>query len=93
MDIFTKQPADILDYDADFTPWLPDGDMVTSAIAVVDVVGDLAIDAVGISVDGMIIKVWVSGGLNNGRYKITVTGTTAHGRTKEVDFIIRVRDY
>lgn len=92
MDTFFKQPVDILDYDADFTRWLSSTDVVTSATASIDIVGELAIDAIQIPAEGNLVKVWLSGGVNLGRYKISVRAATAEGRTKEVDFILRVKD-
>lgn len=92
MDIFYKQPVDILDYDVDYGQWLPDGDQVTSANATVDIVGELQVDAIQIPVDGLTVKVWLSGGLANGRYKVTCTAMTQGGRTKEKEFLLRVKE-
>lgn len=92
MDVKFKQPADILDYPAEFNRFLPDGDTITSATAVIDVVGELAVDALQFPPDGQTVVVWLSGGVDGARYKVTVLANTALGRTKEVDFTIRVRD-
>lgn len=86
----TKQPADHLDYDIDYSRWLPDGDAVTMAVAAVDPPGELAIDSVQIT--DQIVKAWASGGVDGGTYKITITASTSGGRIKETDFKIRVRD-
>lgn len=39
-----------------------------------------------------IIKVWLSGGRDGIKYKVTVVATTVGGRVKEHDFYIRVKD-
>lgn len=85
-----KQPVDYLDYDINFSEWLVDSDSVESATAVSSVPEELIVSNVMIL--SPIIKIWVAGGLNGSTYKITVTATTAEGRIKEVDFMIRVRD-
>lgn len=85
-----KQAADQLDYDVDFSGWLPEGDVITTAIPSVDIVGELVIDQVQYT--GQIVKVWLSGGVNGGVYKITVIASTSQGRIKEIEFRLRVRD-
>ena len=37
-------------------------------------------------------KLWVSGGTDKIRYKISVVATTSQGRTKEVNFQIKIKD-
>lgn len=86
----TKQPADQLDYDLDYSRWLPDGDAVTMAEAVVEPAGELVVDSVQIT--DQTVKAWVSGGMDGGTYKITVTASTSGGRIKQSEFRIRVRD-
>lgn len=92
MDTFFKQPSDVLDYDVDFSRWLPAGDTITSATADIDIVGEVTINAIQIPSDGLTVKLWLAGGVTNGRYKVTVHAATTQGRSKEVDFILRVRD-
>lgn len=88
----TKQTVDILDYDMDFSQWLPKGDTITTVSAALDVVGELVIDAVGTDPTAQIVKVWLSGGVNTHSYKITVTIATAGGRIKELEFLLRIKD-
>ncbi len=85
-----KQPADQLDYDVDYGRWLPDGDAVTMAETSVEPQGELIIDSVQLT--DRTVKVWISGGVDGGTYKITVTASTSGGRIKEADFRIRVRE-
>jgi hypothetical protein len=86
----SKQPADTLDFDVDFTRWIPDEDDITTAIAVVSPVDELVIDSVQIS--SPIVKVWTSAGVDGSTYTVTVTASTSGGRIKETEFKIRVRD-
>lgn len=101
MNVYEKQPGDTLDYDADFTNWLPEGDIITSATATVTSVNQAAIDdpdnslvviAYAVSDDGRMVKVWVEKGVDGGTYKITATAATEGGRIKETDFRIRVKE-
>ena len=85
-----KQPADLLDYDIDFSRWLPDDDTILTVTTAVDPAEELAV--LSAHVDSPMVKVWVSGGVNGATYKVTVTVATQGGRIKEVDFKIRVRD-
>lgn len=89
MDSFYKQPTERLDYDIDFTEWLPNGDAIITTDAVSIPVGlTLTItDATTI-----IPKVWVGGGENKKRYVVSVVCETNQGRTKEVNFQIKVKD-
>ena len=93
MDTFTKQVRDQLDYDVDFSVWIPEGDIITTSEATLDVTGELVIDATQIDPDtGQIIKVWLSGGVDGKTYTITVVGSTSQGRIKETEFRLRVKD-
>lgn len=86
---FTKQPADVQDYDIDFTEYL-DGLTDTAATAVVT--ADPGITVMSHAVVGKVVKVWLSGGVHLGRYKVTVRLATTGGRVKEVEILILVRD-
>lgn len=90
MDTFNKQSADQLDFDADFSRWLPDDDVVLIATAVSDNPTELIIEQTQWT--DQLVKVWCAGGTNGSKYKITVTAQTAGGRIKEHEFIIRVKD-
>lgn len=90
MNLFTKQPADQLDYDLDFSDWLTGTDTINGAVAVSSVPDDL--EVLSVSVTDQIVKVWLVGGTTGLTYKITVTVTTAQGRIKELDFKVRVKE-
>lgn len=86
---FTKQPADVQDYDIDFTEYL-DGLTDTATSAVVDAEPGITVQSY--TIIGKTVKVWLSGGVHLGRYKVTVRLTTTGGRTKEVEILILVRE-
>lgn len=104
MKTFEKQPADVLAYDIDFTEWFEQipRDEIQTLACVVDEATDG--DATNLAVDSVvkvsstqggpakIAKVWVSGGLNAVTYKLTLTMVSEGGRTKEIDFKMKVRD-
>ena len=86
--VFTKQPADHLDYDIDLTEWLPETDHVQS----VSVTSPAGIELVSHVVQGLIVKLWIRGGTDGQTYKFTVLINTIT-RVKEVDFLMVVTDY
>lgn len=96
MDKFFKQPAEIDTVDVSYVDYLAargdSGETATATITVIsgDPVGTLAIDSVMLS-DG-IAKVWLSGGSNGGRYKVTTTLATVGGRVKEHEFEVKVKE-
>lgn len=96
-----KQPADQVDYDVDFSKWIPQGDTLTMAA----VTAELAMPAPTIDEDavplviesyelhGLIVKVWARGGQDGESYKVTVVAATEQGRVKETEFRVRVRNF
>lgn len=86
---FDKQPADVQDYDIDFGPYLTGlGDTAVSHAVVVPT--GITLMSSGMT-DG-VVKVWLSGGENRQKYKITVQVTTNGGRVKEAEIIIKVKE-
>lgn len=86
---FDKQPGDQLDYDIDYYRWMPEGDAITSADAVVQV-GSIQVMSVQI-LTPLTVKVWVSGGEDGETASISVRAGTQGGRIKDVDFALRIR--
>lgn len=86
---FTKQPADVQDYDIDFNDYLT-GMSDTGASASVTAEAGITIDSHALN--SGVVKVWVSGG-TDGTYKITVTLTTTGGRVKQAEVKIKVKEY
>lgn len=88
---FIKQPTDVKDYDIEYHEWLPETDALASATVAVEPTGDLTIDAY--YVVSPRINIWLSGGLNNHSYKLTVTVTTEDGRVRQDEFRVKVKEY
>lgn len=89
--VFFKRSVDQLDFDIDFSRWLPDGDTIQSATATVEP-SDSMVSAPQVLVDGDTVKVWVIDGLDGKTASILVTATTTGNRVKQVEFQIRVKD-
>ena len=89
MDSFYKQPTERLDYDVDFTEWLPNGDAIISTATSSSPAG-LTIYVTDAAT--LIPKLWVSGGVDKKSYILSVTVETQQGRTKEVNFKVKVKD-
>lgn len=89
---FEKQPADVLDYDVDYTEWLPNGDAVESVAHTVTP-SDLEIQGAIIVNGGTRVKLWVAGGENAKTYKVELTVTTTLGRVKQDEVRFRCKEY
>lgn len=90
---YTKQPADVQDYDIDFnTEYLVGlGDTAPGPSGLV-VAAEPGINIESTTLSQGRVKVWVSGGATGQRYKITVTVTTSGGRTKQVEILVKVKE-
>jgi hypothetical protein len=86
---FTKQPVEIKDYDIDYAKWMPSGDSIQSVTASISPAG-LTLGSV--LVNGLVVKIWLSGGTNGALYKITVNVTTTGGRLQQDEFFIKVKE-
>lgn len=89
---YIKQPREVLDYDVNFSEWIPTADYITSVTTNADAgitLGSTIIDPT----TKKIVKQWVSDGTSGAIYKIQMLATTAGGRKKEVEFNITVREY
>lgn len=97
---FTKQPAERLAYDFEFLEWFEnlEGDDIEAASvevvsASVGAVSDLAVEQpLRINSPSTRVKIWIEGGVNGVRYKLTLTIDTEGGRRKTVDFYLRVKE-
>ena len=82
-----KQPAEKQDYDIGFAAWLAAlSDTAASFVVTVETGITLVSSAMA---DG-VVKVWLSGGTNGTKYKVTATITTTAGRVKEDEILIDV---
>ena len=86
---FTKQPADVLDYDFDYSDWLDDR---VDTIATQTVTADTGITVGTVSNASGVVKAWISGGTDGQTYKVTCTMTSAGGRIKQAEISIRVKE-
>ena len=92
-----KADADHIDYDIDFSRWLPAGDLVTTAVAAVTPAYDAVLNPNGVQVSSVqisspIVKVWTQGGVAGQTYVVNVTASTQGGRVKETCFQLRIQD-
>jgi hypothetical protein len=87
-----KRPGDELDYQLDFARWLPEGDTITGAVVTIESTagGNASIDHTEYSETQ--VTVWVQGGVNGETATLTVTATTAQGRTKVEKARLRIKD-
>lgn len=86
---FTKQPAEVLDYDVDFNEWIGE-DSIESFTVHIDPPTGLTLE--GSSALNNVVKVLLSGGASGDKYKITVRATTVGNLVKEADFGLSIRE-
>ncbi len=89
--VLFKRPDDQLDYDIDFSRWIPEDDTILSATAQVEP-ADSMVSAVQTIVQPQVVKVWLIDGQSGKTATIIVTATTAQNRVKQVEFQLRVKD-
>lgn len=88
LDVKSKRPDDVLDYDFDLAQrWLPADDVVVSAISSIS--GGTAVINDTIVSEGA-VRVWVAGGAEGETNIVSVDVTTALGRVKEFCFHLRI---
>ena len=91
---FEKQPADVQDFDIDFTEWLAamNNDTAPGPGGVV-VEADAGITILAYVLNDGVVKVWTSGGTSGVTYKITATVTTTINRVKQAEIKVKVKEY
>ena len=94
---YTKQPADVLDYDCDCSDVVAGGDSVDSvSVAVTDISGvetSPSLSAVAVVLDDETIKLWVQDGTAGTSYKLEFTVTTTLGRVKQGEIKVKVKEF
>ncbi len=90
LEVITKAPVDVLDYDFDFSRWLPAGDRIIGATTSIATGTAATVDH--IDVGDTTARVWLAGGADGDSSTLTVTITTVGGRTKEVSASLRIRE-
>lgn len=82
-----KAVQERLDWVFDFDRWLPDGDSIASVEA--EPSSGFLWETLPV-IEGDRIRLWVSGGLPQGNYSVTVVVTTTQGRRKTECLNIRI---
>jgi hypothetical protein len=85
---FDKDPASVLDYQWDWSDWLPTDDTITSATVTADT--GLTVDSS--STTTTTVTAWLSGGTAGTTYAVTCQIVTADERTDERTIRISVKD-
>lgn len=98
---FYKQPSEIKDYDIDSTDYFEgiDDEWASAAITFDNVTvppleigpGSLG-DYDLIGTPAQVVKIWIGGGLDGERYKVTAVLTSTAGRVEEEEFFVKVKD-
>lgn len=92
-----KQPVEIKDYPINYADWLAEsGDTLSNVNAAIECLTDIADNSLtvhNLTLAPTAVSVWLSGGTDGQRYKVTVTVTTLGGRRDQSEFIVRVKDY
>jgi hypothetical protein len=93
---FAKQPAEVKDYDVDYAPWLdPMTDTIlssTQTVVCTTTPGDTALVINSVALAPKTLKLWIAGGTDGEKYKITIRVTTAGGRVDESELLFTVKD-
>lgn len=84
---FVKDPDANLDYEVDWTAWLPDGDTITASLWIVPT-GVTKTDEANTTATA---TVWLSGGTVGTNYDVTNRITTAAGRVDDRTIRIKVK--
>lgn len=91
-----KQPVDVDDKDIDFSQWMPAGDALDYAQTQVRLLSGPAAPALMVDKvvnTAVVSKVWISGGAHGAKWRVSVTAHTLRGRTKQVEFDIKVKEF
>ena len=97
LETYTKQPAEFKDYDIDYSPWLADPVDTLYDIAVtvecVSTPGDTSLSVTRIVMTAKTVKLWVAGGTNAEKYKITINATTSGNRLDQSELIFKIKEF
>lgn len=90
-----KQPAEVSDYDIEFSDWLRVDETLATTSASVECLtssdDSLAVDDASASL--AVVRVRLSGGLAGEEYKVTTLTTSSSGRVDESEFKVKVREF
>lgn len=88
MQVFHKDPDEVLDYGVDWTAWMAAGDTIDTSTWVK--AGSAVIDST--AVDGLVTSVWLSGGMTGEFVRLTNRIVTTDGRTAERSLMIVIEE-
>jgi len=93
---YVQQPAETVDYDIDYSEFLPDTDELASATPPTVAItpgGPSGLEVAAVNVASpQWLKILLRGGVSGQRYKVEVTATTNEGRVRQDEFHVFVRD-
>lgn len=84
--VFEKDPDAVLDYEFDWSDWLPTGDTIASAVVTADT--GLTIDSQSETTTA--VTVWLSGGTAITSYEVTCHIVTAEAREDDRTIVVQV---
>lgn len=89
---FTKQPADVQDYDIDYSEYCNGFTPADTLLGTPVVTADAGITVASVARNGNVVKVWLQGGVTGTTYKVTCQATTTGQRVKEVEIKVKVKE-
>lgn len=93
---YIKQPSERKDYDIDYGDWLAYSgdtiDQVETSVQCLTNSSDTSLVVDQVQNTLTVTKLWVSGGTDGARYKITIKLTTTGGRIDESELLFTVKD-
>lgn len=97
LDTWIKQPEERKDYDILYSPWLsPINDTLDEFDFEIECLTDPSNNTLQIDTSLMTeskVKIWLIGGTNNHKYKLTITATTVFNRIDESEVIVVIKDF
>lgn len=95
LNTFEKQPSERKDYDVTYAEWLaPEADTLddieTSVECLTSDDASLVVDTVDMTTTTA--KLWMTGGADGNKYKVTIKATTVGGRLDESELVFKVKD-
>lgn len=90
MEVFNKQPNEVLDFAFEYSEWLANKPGVLPASFVV--IADPGITVVSSLIQNARVSVVISGGVSGQKYKLTCRLTTNNGLVREAECRIAVRE-
>ena len=87
-----KQPTDRQNYFVKYEEYLQEGELLLSALAQVDIVGELYVIGPVVMADDKTLEFWLEDGVDGVTYKLDITVTTTIGNVKQDEFKVKVKE-